>query len=53
VEKSRPLTAAFDGPRAAKATEIRKPSYATVTGAIKVAVVPEGYPKVVLSSENL
>ncbi|XP_044778538.1 uncharacterized protein LOC123327121 [Drosophila simulans] len=56
VEKSRQLTALFDGPntsRTAKATEVRKPSYATVTGAIKVAVVPEGYPKVILSSENL
>jgi len=56
VEKSRPLTAPFDGPstsRAAKATEVLKPSYAAVTGAIKVAVVPEDYPKAVLSSENL
>jgi len=45
VEKS---SAPFDSPsisRAAKATE--------VTGTIKVAVVPEGYPKVVLSSEVL
>ncbi|XP_044779801.1 uncharacterized protein LOC123327445 [Drosophila simulans] len=56
VEKNWPLTAPFDGPstsRAAKAPEVRKPSYAAVTGAIKVAVVPEGYPKVILSSENL
>jgi len=56
VENSRPLTAPFDGPstsRAAKATEVRKPSYAAVTGTIKVAVVQEGYSKVVLSSENL
>ncbi|EDX16273.1 GD24766 [Drosophila simulans] len=56
VEKIRPLTAPFDGPstsRAAKATEVRKPSYAAVTVAIKVQVVPEGYRKVVLSSENL
>jgi len=29
------------------------PSYAAVTGTIKVAVVPEGYPKVVLSIENI
>jgi len=56
VEKNRPLTAPFDGPntsRAAKATEVRKPSYAALTGTVKVAVVPEGYPEVVLSSENL
>jgi len=56
VENSRPLTAPFDGPstsRAAKATDVRKPSYAALTGAIKVAVVPEDYPKAVLSSENL
>jgi len=40
VEKIRPPTAPFDGPstsRAAKATELRKPSYAAVTWTIKVA----------------
>ncbi|EDW52862.1 GM15029 [Drosophila sechellia] len=56
VEKSRPPTGPFDGPstsRTATATEVRKQSYAAVTGAIKVSVVPEGYPKIDLSSENL